>query len=140
MKKVEAIVDHRVFQPIRELLVRNGHELVVTDVASADHTRGHMLQYRGIAYHGDESRLKLEIVVPDSEAMSVAHAILTMAHELDSTDHTVSVFHLESVLAIGISRLDTEPASTPHAVSEGAQRRPVAFLRRALSVQVANRP
>ena len=140
MKKVEAVIDQRVFQPIRELLVANGHELVVSEVGSVDHNKGCTLQYRGIAYHRDESRLKLEMVVPDSEAMQVAHAILTLAHELDSTDHTVSVSHLESVLSIGISKLDTEPASTPHPLSEGARGQPAAFLRPALSVQLANRP
>ena len=134
MKKVEAVIDHRVFQPIRELLVANGHELVVSEIASANQTGGHTLHYRGIAYHGDESRLKLEIAVPDSEAMPVAHAILTLAHELDSTDHMVSVSHLESVLSIGITKLDNEPASAPRAVPERAQRQPAGFPRPALAV------
>lgn len=117
MKKVEAVIDHRVFQPIRELLVANGHELTVSDVASAQRTGGRTLHYRGVAYHGDESRLKIEVAVSDDEAMSVAHAILTLAHELDSMDHLVSVSHLESVLSIGIAKLETQPASATPAIA-----------------------
>jgi nitrogen regulatory protein PII len=112
MKKIEAVINHRVFQPIRDLLVGNGHELVVSEVASADQSGGRTLRYRGVAYSGDELRLKIEIVVSDSEAIPVAHAILSLAHELDSTDHTVSLSHLESVLSIGISKLGPGPATT----------------------------
>ncbi|HEY2485042.1 MAG TPA: P-II family nitrogen regulator, partial [Candidatus Binataceae bacterium] len=92
MKKIETVITERVFQTVRDLLMAEGRDVVVSEVR-AEHDRGHTLNHRGIAYHGYESRLRIETVVSDSEAMSVVHAILTASRGLDSTDHGVAVSH-----------------------------------------------
>ena len=108
MKKIETVITERVFQTVRDLLMAQGRDLVVSEV-TADHDRGHTLNYRGVAYYGYESRLKIETVVADSEAMSVVHAILTASRGLDSTDRGVTVSHLEHVQSIGVTKLDNQP-------------------------------
>jgi nitrogen regulatory protein PII len=110
MKKLETVITERVFQTVRDLLVAEGRDVVVSEVR-AYHERGHTLNYRGIAYHGYESRLKIETVVSDSEAMSVVHAILTASRGLDSTDHGVAVSQIEHVQSIGITKLDSQRGS-----------------------------
>jgi nitrogen regulatory protein PII len=69
----------------------------------AEHDGGRTLLYRGVAYHGYESRLKIETLVPDSDAMPVVHAILSASRALDSLDHTVAVSPVENVQSIGIT-------------------------------------
>jgi len=134
MKIVEAVVNQRVFQALREMLIAQGHEIVVSEVVSADPSGTHTLRYRGNEYYRGENRLKIETIVPDAEAMPVAHSILNLSRENDSTDPTVSVSHLESVLSIGITRLGNQPLSAPRAVPEKGGRPSGGFVRHALAV------
>jgi len=95
MKKIETVISERVFQTIRDLLMSQGRDMVVSEVR-AEHDGGPTLNYRGVvAYHGYESRLKIETEVSDPEAMSVVQAILTAARGVDSTDRTVAVPHVK---------------------------------------------
>jgi nitrogen regulatory protein PII len=119
MKKIETVISERAFETVRNLLMAEGRDLVVSDVR-AEHDRGHTLSYRGITYHGYEPRLKIETVVSDSEAMSVVHAILTVSRGSDLPDHEVAVSHVENVLSIGITKLDHQPGTAISAAVKNA--------------------
>lgn len=80
---------------------------------NTQHEGGRTLNYPGIAYRGHESRLKIETVVPDSDEMRVVHVILLASRGLDSPDHTVAVSPVENVQAIGITKLQNQPGSSP---------------------------
>jgi nitrogen regulatory protein PII len=121
MKKVEAVINQRAFQAVRELLIAQGHEIIVSEVVSADHGGGRTLHYRGVEYHRDEERLKIETVVHDADAMPVARSILSVSSGLDSSEHTVSVSHLENVLSIGITKLENQPLLAPSPVAARAR-------------------
>ena len=105
MKKMETVICERVFQTVRDLLMNQGRDIVVSEVR-AEHHGGRTLNHRGIAYHGHESRLQIETIVSDSEAMSVVHAILTASRDFDSADHEVGVSRVENVQSIGITKLE----------------------------------
>jgi len=110
MKKIVTVISERAFQSVRDLLMAEGRDIVVFEVR-AEHDRGHTLNYRGMAYHGYESRLKIETLVSDAEAMSVVDEILTVSRGLDSPDHKGGLSKVENVQSIGISELDHQPAS-----------------------------
>src|SRR5262245_41959129 len=100
MKKIETVIRERVFQTVRDLLMNQGRDILVSEVR-AEHHGGRTPNHRGIAYHGQDSRLQIETIVSDSEAMSVVHAILTASRGFDSTDHEVGVSRVENVQSIG---------------------------------------
>ena len=110
MKKIEAVISERALQSVRDLLMAEKRDVVVSEVR-AEHDRGRTLNYRGIAYHGNEPRLKIEIVVSDAVAMSVVHEILTASRGLDSSDQRVALSQVENVKSIGITKLDHQPGS-----------------------------
>ena len=109
MKKIETIIRERAFQSVRDLLISEGRDIVVSEV-TAEHERGHVLIYRGTAYNGCESRLKIETVVSDAEAMPLVHEILTASRELDSTDPGTALSNVENVQSIGITKLTASQA------------------------------
>jgi len=134
MKKVEAIVNQHAFQEVRELLLAQGHEIVVSEVLSANGAGGRSLHYRGVEYRADETRLKIETVVPDADAMRVAHSILSVSHRVGSTEDAVSISHLENVLSIGITNLETQPRAVSQSVPARTQPQPVRFSRHVLAI------
>jgi len=109
MKKIETIIRERAFQSVRDLLISEGRDIVVSEVR-AEHERGHVLIYRGTAYNGCESRLKIETVVSDAEAMPLVHEILTASRGLDSTDPGTALSNVENVQSIGITKLTVSQA------------------------------
>lgn len=120
MKKIETVISARAFQTIRDLLIAQRRDIVVSEV-SAEHDGGRPLLYRGVAYHGYESRLKIETLVSDSDAMPVVHAILSASRALDSPDHTVAVSPVENVLSIGITKLQNQPGAAAPAIVKKAR-------------------
>jgi len=109
MKKIETIINEHAFQSVRDLLISEGRDIVVSEVR-AEHDRKHILTYRGIAYDSYESRLKIETVVSDAEAMPLVHEILTVARESDSTDAETALSNVENVQSIGITKLTANRA------------------------------
>ena len=109
MKKIETIINEHAFQSVRHLLISEGRDIVVSEVR-AEHDRKHILTYRGIAYDSYESRLKIETVVSDAEAMPLVHEILTVARESDYTDAETALSNVENVQSIGITKLTANRA------------------------------
>ena len=108
MKKVETVISERAFLAVCELLMAQGHDIAVSEVREHNLGRAH---YRGIAYRSYETRLKIETVVADADAMSVVHAILTTSPGLDRADPTVDLSPLKNVLSIAIMKLENPPGS-----------------------------
>lgn len=109
MKKIETVISERAFLAVCELLMAQGHDIAVSEVR--EHDRGCTLHYRRIAYRSYETRLKIETVVADADAMSVVHAILTTSPGLDPADSTVDLSPLKNVLSIAIMKLENQPGS-----------------------------
>jgi nitrogen regulatory protein PII len=105
MKKIETVISQLAFQSVRDLLMAEGRNIVVSEVR-AEHERECTLDYRGMAHPDYAPLLKIETVVSDPEAMSVVHAILSVSRSSDSADHRPALSHLENVRSIGVTKLD----------------------------------
>jgi nitrogen regulatory protein PII len=119
MKKIETVINESAFQAIRDLLTAQGHDILVSEVRT-EHGVGRTLHYRGVVYNGCETRLKIETVVRDSDAMPVVQAILSATRALDSKDHKVAVSHVETVQSIGITKLESPPGSVTPGIVKSA--------------------
>jgi nitrogen regulatory protein PII len=119
MKKVETVINECAFQAIRDLLMAQGHDILVSEVR-AEQGGGRTLHHRGVVYNGCETRLRIETVVPDSDAMPVVQAILSATRRLDSKDHKVAVSHVETVQSIAITKLESPTGSVTPAIVKSA--------------------
>ena len=81
MRKIEAVIRPWTLDAVQAALVDGGvSALTVTEVAGFGHEPGLPASYRGVAYISpSRKRLRLEIVVPDAEARSIANAIVKAA-------------------------------------------------------------
>jgi nitrogen regulatory protein P-II 1 len=77
MKKVEAIIKPFKLDEVKEALARHGVEgMTVTEVKGFGRQKGHTELYRGAEYVVEFlPKVKLEILVPDERAETVAKAI-----------------------------------------------------------------
>jgi nitrogen regulatory protein P-II 1 len=81
MRKVEAIIVPHLLEPVRDSLLAHGVQgLSVSEVREGGDAPLRAGYYRGAAYETAlHPRLKLEIVVPDEDAMPIACAIVDLA-------------------------------------------------------------
>jgi len=117
MKKIATIINECALEAIRDLLMAQAHDIPVSEVRN-EHSEVRSLCYRGVAHHGCEKRVKIETLVPDSDAMLVVHAILSVSRRLDSNH--VAVSHLETVQSMAITKLEGEPNSATPAIVKRA--------------------
>lgn len=102
MKKIEAIIKPFKLEDVKEALSDNGIKgLTVTEVKGFGRQKGHKELYRGAEYEIEFlPKLKLEIVVPDSEVETVVDAIVASARTGRLGDGKVFVQPVEEVIRI----------------------------------------
>ena len=102
MKKIEAIIKPFKLDDVKEALAEGGVKgLTVTEVKGFGRQRGHRELYRGAEYQVDfVSKLKIEIVVGDTQAGDVINVIQEKARTGQIGDGKVFVLPVEQVFRI----------------------------------------
>jgi len=102
MKKIEAIIQPFRFDAVKQELRRAGVEgMTVTEVRGSGRQHGHPLVYRGQEYDADlVPKIKLEIVVHDSDAQRVIAAICAGARTGHIGDGKIFVYTAPEVVRI----------------------------------------
>jgi nitrogen regulatory protein P-II 1 len=102
MKKVEAVVKPFKLDDVKEKLAELGIKgMTVTEVRGFGRQKGHTEIYRGAEYVVDFlPKIKIEVVVPDSQVAEVVEAIRAAAHTGKIGDGKIFVFSIEEVVRI----------------------------------------
>lgn len=102
MKKVEAIIKPFKLEEVKEALSNVGIKgLTVIEVKGFGRQKGHKELYRGAEYEIEFlPKVKLEVVVPDSELESVIETIVTSARTGRLGDGKVFVSPVEEAVRI----------------------------------------
>ncbi len=102
MKKIEAIIKPFKLEEVKEALSNVGIKgLTVIEVKGFGRQKGHKELYRGAEYEIEFlPKVKLEVVVPDSEMESVIEAIVSSARTGRLGDGKVFVTPIEEVVRI----------------------------------------
>ena len=102
MKKVEAIIKPFKLEEVKEALSNVGIKgLTVLEVKGFGRQKGHKELYRGAEYEIEFlPKVKLEVVVPDSELEAVIDAIVTSSRTGRLGDGKVFVSPIEEVVRI----------------------------------------
>ncbi|NLX98564.1 MAG: P-II family nitrogen regulator [Rhodopirellula sp.] len=102
MKKIEALIRHFKLEDVKEALTKLGTKgMTITEVRGFGRQRGHTELYRGTEYTVDfVPKIKLEIVVPDSEAEAVVGAVIQAARTGQVGDGKVFVSDLSDAIRI----------------------------------------
>lgn len=102
MKKIEAVIKPFKLEEVKEALSNVGIKgLTVSEVKGFGRQKGHKELYRGAEYEIEFlPKVKLEIVVPDSEVENVIEAIVTSARTGRLGDGKVFVNPVEEVIRI----------------------------------------
>ena len=110
MKKVEAIIKPFKLEEVKEALSSNGIKgLTVIEVKGFGRQKGHKELYRGAEYEIEFlPKVKLEVVVPDSEVENVVEAIVSSARTGRLGDGKVFVSSVEEVIRIRTSERGEE--------------------------------
>jgi len=102
MKKVEAFIRHEAFEPIRmDLLDKGFPSLSIAEYKGSGRQKGITEQYRGsqMTIHL-RPKLKLEIVVDDTDVRAVIDTILTHARTGQVGDGKIFVIPVEEAVRI----------------------------------------
>ena len=102
MKKVEAIIKPFKLEEVKEALSNVGIKgLTVIEVKGFGRQKGHKELYRGAEYEIEFlPKVKLEVVVPESELEAVIEAIVSSARTGRLGDGKVFVSPIEEVIRI----------------------------------------
>ena len=102
MIKVEAIIRPQKLEEVKAALTQIGVKgMTVTDVRGAGKQKGFTQHYRGAEYTVNLlQKLKIEIVVPDAEASSVATAIAEAARTGEIGDGKIFLIPVAEVIRI----------------------------------------
>ena len=102
MKKIEAFIRHEAFEPIRaELLERGIPSLSISEVKGSGRQKGVVEHYRGSALTVNvRPKLKLEVVVDDTEKGIVVESILKHARTGEIGDGKLFVIPVEEAIRI----------------------------------------
>jgi len=102
VKKVEAVIKPFKLEEVKEALSNVGIKgLTVTEVKGFGRQKGHKELYRGAEYEIEFlPKVKLEVVVPDSELEIVIEAIVSSARTGRLGDGKVFVTPVEEVIRI----------------------------------------
>ncbi len=113
MKKVEAIIKPFKLEEVKEALAEVGVQgMTVTEVKGFGRQKGHTEIYRGSEYTVDFlPKVKVEIVVQDSEASAVAEAIVKSANTGKIGDGKVFLSPVEEAIRIRTGETGGEAVS-----------------------------
>ena len=102
MKKIEAILRHFKLEEVKDALNEIGIKgMTVTEVRGFGRQRGHTETYRGAEYSVDFlPKVKLEVVINDSEAQTVIDKIMNVARTGQVGDGKIFVSDLAEVVRI----------------------------------------
>jgi nitrogen regulatory protein P-II 1 len=102
VKKVEAIIKPFKLEEVKDALAKVGIKgLTVIEVKGFGRQKGHKELYRGAEYEIEFlPKVKLEVVVPDTEVESVIDAIIASARTGRLGDGKVFVVPVEEVIRI----------------------------------------
>jgi nitrogen regulatory protein PII len=102
MKKVEAFIRHEAFEPIRaELLDKGFPSLSISEAKGSGRQKGIVERYRGSTLTVNvRPKLKLEVVVEDTDAGVVIDAILRHARTGEVGDGKIFVLPVEEAIRI----------------------------------------
>ncbi len=102
MKKVEAIIRYHKLDEVKEALAERGVTgMTVSEVRGFGRQKGHTEMYRGTEYEVDfVPKIKVEVVVPDSNLKIVLDTILGAAQTGQVGDGKMFVFELADVIRI----------------------------------------
>lgn len=102
MKKIEAIIKPFKLEEVKEALAEVGVQgMTVTEVKGFGRQKGHTEIYRGSEYTVDFlPKVKLEIIVDDEDASSVAEAIVKSANTGKIGDGKVFISPVEEAIRI----------------------------------------
>jgi nitrogen regulatory protein PII len=102
MKKIEAIIKPFRLEDVKNALAHLGIEgMTITEVKGCGHQRGHMEIYQGSEYTTDFlSKLKIELVVTDSQMEKAVNAIVNAAKTGKVGDGKIFVSTITDVVRI----------------------------------------
>ena len=102
MKKIEAIIRHFKLDDVKNALSEMGlHGMTLTEVRGFGRQKGHTETYRGKEYHTDfVPKIKLEVVVPDSQMQGVVDTIMRTAQTGQIGDGKIFVIDLHNSVRI----------------------------------------
>ena len=102
MKKIEAIIKPFKLEEVKESLGEAGiHGLTVSEVKGFGRQKGHTELYRGAEYIVDFlPKVKIEIVVSDTDLNNAVEAIQQSAHTGRIGDGKIFVLNLDSAVRI----------------------------------------
>jgi nitrogen regulatory protein P-II 1 len=102
MKKIEAIVRHFKLEDVKNALMEQGAMgMTVTEVRGFGRQKGHVEMYRGTEYAVDfVPKVKIELVVPDSQMQATLATILRSAQTGQIGDGKVFVSDLVTTVRI----------------------------------------
>jgi nitrogen regulatory protein P-II 1 len=102
MKKIEAIIQPHKLEDVKEALVQAGVEgMTLSEVHGHGRQKGHTEVYRGAEYKVDvRPKVKIELVVPDSELDRLVAVISESARTGKIGDGKVFVWSVEEVYRI----------------------------------------
>ena len=102
MKKIEAIIRHFRLEQLKDALTEMGVQgMTVSEVRGFGRQRGHKEQYRGAEYTVDfVPKVKVEVVVSDSDVEAVIEKILETARTGQVGDGKVFVTPLDAMVRI----------------------------------------
>ena len=102
MKKIEAIIKPFKLEEVKEALAEVGVQgMTVTEVKGFGRQKGHTEIYRGSEYTVDFlPKVKIEIVVDDAQADSVAAVIVKSANTGKIGDGKVFISNIEQAIRI----------------------------------------
>ena len=119
MKKIEAYIRHEAFEPIRtELLEKGFPSLSIIEAKGSGRQKGIVERYRGSTLTVNvRPKVKLEIVIDDSDKDVVIEAILRHARTGEVGDGKIFVQPLDRVIRIRTGETDNA-ALTPVTAEE----------------------
>tara|TARA_R110000772_G_scaffold27658_9_gene70223 strand:+ start:4191 stop:4529 length:339 start_codon:yes stop_codon:yes gene_type:complete len=102
VKKIEAIIKPFKMDDVREALAEVGVSgMTVTEVKGFGRQKGHTELYRGAEYNVDFlPKMKLEVVLPESQVELAIEAIMKTAQTGKIGDGKIFVYEVERVIRI----------------------------------------
>lgn len=102
MKKIEAIIRHFKLEEVKNALSdQNVHGMTITEVRGFGRQKGHKETYRGTEYTVDfVPKVKLEVVVTDSQLQTTLDTILRAAQTGQIGDGKIFVADLADTIRI----------------------------------------
>ncbi|HVJ85307.1 MAG TPA: P-II family nitrogen regulator [Caulifigura sp.] len=102
MKKIEAVIRHFKLEEVKDALTAAGiNGMTVSEVRGFGRQKGHKEQYRGAEYTVDFlPKVKLEVVVDDSELQAILDTIIKAARTGQIGDGKIFVSDLSQAIRI----------------------------------------